>query len=243
MEEVGETLSRSSDPNPNHNSTGESADESSLLAGTDADLRVPCYCEENVWRLASRRLRHRGGLVGDGSSPYWVVFVSNHVKNVPMFHQRAASSPHEACCWDYHVVLLSGVRDGPDDRGVAGSGQEARWVWDVDSTLPYPCPLDEYLAQTFPYEWPYPHGPQFRLIEASVYLSTFASNRSHMYNGRTWSSPPPPYDIIQTEADANTLPYLVDFATRRRDETYRRLLHVGALGTILTLPQLQDFHM
>jgi hypothetical protein len=231
-----EEFLRASDPDPNHNSVGVSAAESSLLADTEADMRVPCYCEENVWRLVRRKLRHR---VQGGSSSCWVVFVSNPVKNVPMFHQRAASSPHDPCCWDYHVILLTDT----DQRCGQASVQESRWVWDVDSTLQYPCPLNEYLAQTFPYDWPHPHGPLFRLIEAFVYLNTFASDRSHMYDGRVWSSPPPPYDIIQTESDTNTLPYLLDFAARRRDETYRRLLQSGALGTILTLSQLREHHM
>ena len=40
------------------------AAETALSCASDRDLRVPCYCEENVWRLAHRRLRG-GGVVDD----------------------------------------------------------------------------------------------------------------------------------------------------------------------------------
>jgi N-terminal glutamine amidase len=114
-------------------------------------------------------------------------------------------------------------------------------VWDMDSTLSYPCRLSAYLDQTFPYDWPEPHGPQFRLVPADVYRNTFASNRSHMYSHRKWSAAPPPYDVIQTDSDTHTLPYLLDFASRLRDETHRRLAECGALGNIFSLQQLREY--
>ncbi len=43
----------------------------------------------------------------------------------------------EPVCWDYHVVLV----------GVDASGSWA--VWDLDTTLPFPCPLHTYLAAAF----------------------------------------------------------------------------------------------
>jgi protein N-terminal glutamine amidohydrolase len=222
----------SSDPDPNHNSSGVSAADSVRFVDEESDLRVPCYCEENVWRLVHRKLLQMnlgdGDCDGSSSVDYWVVFVSNPVKNVAMFHQRAASSPTAACCWDYHVILFSRDADG------------SVLVWDMDSTLNYPCPLSAYLDETFPYEWPAPHGPQFRIVPAAIYRNTFASNRSHMYNQHKWSAPPPPYDIIQTDSDTHTLPYLLDFSARLRDATYRRLSERGALGRIFSLQQVRE---
>jgi N-terminal glutamine amidase len=95
----------------------------------DHDLRHPYYCEENVWRLAHRKLRPPCGTTGSSSSGaatttapassarrsatppdeelFRVVFISNRRKAVPMLFQRASRAPESiACCWDYHVVLL-----------------------------------------------------------------------------------------------------------------------------------------
>jgi protein N-terminal glutamine amidohydrolase len=239
LEENATPSRSSSDPDPNHNSLGVSAAESARHVEEETDLRVPCYCKENVWRLVHRKLQHMnlddGTNTSDESGPssvdYWAVFVSNPVKNVPMFHQRAASSPSAACCWDYHVILFARDLDG-----------SSVLVWDMDSTLAYPSPLRTYLDRTFPYDWPDPHGPQFRLVPAPVFRNTFASNRSHMYNvnQRKWSAPPPPYDVIQTDADTHTLPYLLDFAERHRNETHRRLSECGALGRIFSLRQVRE---
>ncbi len=61
------------------------AAKSALQATSDESLRVPCYCEENVWRLAYRKSRlQRSG------EAYYVAFVSNPKGCVPMFEQLAA---------------------------------------------------------------------------------------------------------------------------------------------------------
>ena len=61
------------------------AEKSALQAPSDESLRVPCYCEENVWRLAYRRTRlQRSG------EAYYVAFVTNPKACVPMFEQLAA---------------------------------------------------------------------------------------------------------------------------------------------------------
>jgi len=64
------------------------AAKSALEATSDESLRVPCYCEENVWRLAYRKVHQQE--VRD-SKTYNVVFVSNPKACVPMFEQKAAS--------------------------------------------------------------------------------------------------------------------------------------------------------
>ena len=157
-----------------------SAEQSALEAPTDQELRVPYYCEENVYRLG---LRKRTQQPGDS---YYAVFISNTIKNVPMFQQKAAASGEVSVCWDYHVVLL---------RQRDGEGQAC--VYDMDSLLPYPCPLDTFLAHSFPYDWPYPFGPMFRVVPLELFLNNFGSDRSHMRDKKgRWNAPPPLYAPI-----------------------------------------------
>lgn len=47
-----------------------SAEESALEAPNDQALRVPYYCEENVWRLAVRKRTQQP------TDRFWVVFIS-----------------------------------------------------------------------------------------------------------------------------------------------------------------------
>lgn len=107
------------------------AGRTALEAPSDASLRVPCYCEENVWRLAYRHLNS----ATNNTSTYHVVFVSNERQCVAMWYQMAREGG--PCHWDYHVLLVETSRDGKT------------FVLDMDSQLPYPCPFDEYLEDTF----------------------------------------------------------------------------------------------
>jgi N-terminal glutamine amidase len=188
---------------------------------SDHDLRVACYCEENVWRIAYRKLhyptqheqlrlaesseQHNNNTNGTTTAKYVVAFISNKRQCVPMLHQRASSSPSEVpCCWDYHVILL-GVHNSQRDVGTTETKDTNNCVlvYDVDTTLqPYPISLAEYLMATFPNveeEYPYPeYRPRFRLISAPLFVQYFASDRRHMYNTTTqsWNAPPPTYACI-----------------------------------------------
>lgn len=150
------------------------ATTSALEAPNDKSLRIPCYCEENVWRLACRKLdennKQQQQQQQDEQS-YHVVFVSNKRKCVPMFHQVAAKNDpsNTPCCWDYHVILFcttsSGNRssNGISESAGASSSSETM-VLDIDSVLPYPCPLEDYLTETFPSDFNYTsvYAPMFR---------------------------------------------------------------------------------
>ena len=137
---------------------------SALKAPNDHSLRVPCYCEENVWRLACRKLNDNQFRDGGVAHQYHVVFVSNPRKCVPMFQQVAAKDPNAPCCWDYHVILLCTSAAPSGENGKPVNGATETVVLDVDSVLPYPCPLDEYLSRTFPtnFEYPAEFLPMFR---------------------------------------------------------------------------------
>mmetsp|Transcript_2857 Transcript_2857/g.4042 ORF Transcript_2857/g.4042 Transcript_2857/m.4042 type:complete len:292 (+) Transcript_2857:127-1002(+) len=115
-----------------------SAEHSALSCPTERELRVPCYCEENVWRLAYRRLHnqreqsppnHDNGIPHDDHSQIamnhnminnnnpnlHVVFISSEGRCCPMVGQLARSNPNEPCWWDYHVILLEILTTEEDD--------------------------------------------------------------------------------------------------------------------------------
>ena len=168
-----------------------SAAKSALNAPSDASLRVPCYCEENVWRLAFRKLWNdrNSGTPTNSSNKYFVLFVSNPKGCVPMFQQLASAQRDgdKPIFWDYHVILLEATTSKSGTR-----------IWDIDSRLECPISLKEYVSQTFPRheKWLEDYQPFFRVVDALVFLQHFSSDRSHMIVNGQWSAPPPEYDCI-----------------------------------------------
>ncbi|XP_078396008.1 protein N-terminal glutamine amidohydrolase isoform X1 [Cetorhinus maximus] len=149
-----------------------------------------CYCEENVWKLCEYVRNRRQHPLEE----WYTVFISNDQKMVPIWSQQSGSG-NEPVIWDYHVILLH-------DCG----GQHCE-VYDLDTTLPFPCAFDTYTKEAFRSEDLI--RPAFRrkmrVLRADLYLKTFASDRSHMkdVNGM-WRMTPPPYPCIQTrEAKMN----------------------------------------
>lgn len=211
----------------------------------DHEIRCPCYCEENVWRLAYRRYHHISSssrqrpASNTNDSNYYAVFISNERKQVPMFYQRAAESPEKLCIWDYHVVLIGTQKDQ--------SGRMHVLVYDVDTTLtPYPVSLNEYLEYTFSEQLSTTktyYAPIFRVIPASKYLQYFASDRSHMYNAhtRSWNATPPPYQCIMPSSTAKSnLQHFWNVSSK---------IHIDhdldfppeALGRVMTLQELKNY--
>ena len=129
------------------------------------------YCEENVWQLC----RHPA-LAG---RPLRAVFVSNAARACALWAQRGAPAPGEPVVWDYHLVAVEAA--------------DAARVWDLDSALGLPVPLDDYLAATFR-PVAEPHGPRFRVVDAAEYVGRLASDRGHMRApDGSWLMPPPPW--------------------------------------------------
>lgn len=180
--------------------------EASLVDCIDQDLRVPYYCEENVWRLASRKIRKKP------TALWFAVFISNRRKAVPMCQQLAQEDPSRPCFWDYHVILV-GVTGGES------SVHDVVRVYDIDSQCAYGCLITEYLEESFPFEL---HdktlNPMFRVIPASVYLEHFSSNRSHMFDQKTqtWNATPPTYTCIGLDRPTNFDRY-IDFSSKNED--------------------------
>lgn len=149
------------------------------------------YCEENVWHLAASAALHPG--------ERRVVLVSSLGDAVPLWCQRAAANPGDVVLWDYHVFL-------------AVIGRE-RWIYDLDTTLPFPCPLPEYLERTFGPGRGAPtlYRPHFRVVDGPQYRRAFSSDREHMRRqDGAWMSPPPPWPIITGQPPLLPLPAAID---------------------------------
>ncbi|KAM4630779.1 protein N-terminal glutamine amidohydrolase isoform 1-T1 [Polymixia lowei] len=157
----------------------------SITPSRETCVYTSCYCEENVWKLCEFINAERQNLVGE----VYAVFISNERRMVPLWKQRSGHGD-EPVIWDYHVILLH-----------VSSQWGQSLVYDLDSVLPFPCPLQLYAAQAFrsdqgikPAFW-----RKLRVIPANCFLKTFASDRSHMKDtGGAWRMPPPPYLCIQT---------------------------------------------
>jgi len=218
-----------------------SAAATSLAAHSEIELRVACYCEENVWRLAYRRLYARCQ-TPPTQSEYYVVFVSNPAKCVCFFHQKAASDPGKPVFWDYHVLLF----EHPTSRG--RHSKNGTLVWDVDSLLPYPCPLSTYLDHAFfTAEQDTDHDsemarevakvqPLFRVVPAATFLKHFRSDRSHMWDDvqKKWSATPPTYDAIVDETGqgrSNNLMTYINMTENLSDEVFGSVLALKDLAT------------
>jgi len=179
-----------------------------LLDRSDFDY-APYYCEENVWRLLARK--ELAGL------PAWAVLVASPGRDVVLMRQRAGRLLDGLVHWDYHVFAIA------DDR------TEGYAILDLDTDLPFPCRVPQYLEGTFPaQEMPSRSVPYLRLIESAEYLAAFASDRAHMRRpDGSWIAPPPPWPCIG-EGRANVLQAWIDMGRRHPG----RVLDVAALAAL-----------
>jgi protein N-terminal glutamine amidohydrolase len=132
------------------------------------------YCEENVWRLLASP-----ALVAMAS---WAVVVSNEKRDVVLLRQLSGRPVDGLVHWDYHVFAVAA-------EPVAG-----RLAFDLDSELPFPCPLTRYLEDTFPAGVQRAYEPRFRVMKGGEYLAGLVSDRSHMRRpDGSYLAPPPPW--------------------------------------------------
>ncbi|XP_002156880.2 protein N-terminal glutamine amidohydrolase isoform X1 [Hydra vulgaris] len=157
-----------------------------------------CYCEENVWKLCQQIKESQGVAI---LKEYFVVFISNKDRKIPLWMQKQGKDPLTPVLWDYHVILTQKPKIGPPK------------VFDLDSVLSFPCPLDMYLAQAIRSEHNIKkeYHRKFRIIAADDFLSKFASDRSHMLkpNGE-YIKPPPDYPPIRTADESMNLDEYID---------------------------------
>jgi len=156
------------------------------------------YCEENIWHLCQHPL-----LEGFSKN---VLIISNSAKNCPFYAQKSAEG-NLPVWWDYHVVLLA-TKDG------------VNFIYDFDSTLPFPSPLTDYLSQTFPNSdvWLSKDLPGFKVIDAAIYINKFYSDRSHMKDDSgNWIFTPPAWPAITNGGDI-MLYDLMNFSEKCQDQ-------------------------
>lgn len=145
------------------------------------------YCEENIWHLnQDQRFQ---------DLPRRVLFISNDQRCLAMRNQRIVEAG-EWCFWDYHVVFAV-CRAAP---GPGGSSRRRWLIYDLDSHLPFPCPLPAYLKGSFGFpglRLTEQYAPKFRVIDGPEYAVSLASDRSHMRQNGEYREPPPPWPLIQ----------------------------------------------
>lgn len=208
-------------------------------------LRVPNYCEENVWhvlRLASER-----GLPVDD---LFAVFISNPKRCIPFQRQKAATTEmNGVCLWDYHVIAIV-LSNGLNDKRSAH-------VYDVDSTLPFPSTLANYVAQSIAKTLPngmtyaqldeYGFRHHFRVVKYSELLSLFSSDRRHMRASKEkWTdvcepkyrSPPPTRPCITASdlSHPHSLPLFLKMSGTSEDDAFavdEELREMRAPGILL----------
>lgn len=181
-----------------------------LLSYADCiKLRTPNYCEENVWHILNYA-RDQGLDVGN----LFALFITNGKRCVPFRHQKAQMDNERLFVyWDYHVIPL--IRHQSIDVG------SQMFVYDVDSNLPFPTTLLEYLDRSFGRTIQEgsvfnilvenDFGPQFRVVRYNDLQSSFSSDRRHMkvvdsvQGGEMFQSPPPKNSCIR--ATAHNLPH------------------------------------
>ncbi|ELU08969.1 hypothetical protein CAPTEDRAFT_110208, partial [Capitella teleta] len=86
-------------------------------------------------------------------------------------------------------------------------------VYDLDTTLPFPCEFHEYITHAIKphFSWKEKYHRLFRVIPAKTFLDRFSSDRSHMLKAdMQWLSPPPTYPCIATSESSNNLPGFID---------------------------------
>ncbi|EOY09230.1 N-terminal glutamine amidohydrolase isoform 1 [Theobroma cacao] len=150
---------------------------------------TPCYCEENVYFLCKKLCSN--GIADAQGSDLFVVFISNDNKQIPLWHQKASNRADGVILWDYHAICIQRKRDG-----------DTHLVWDLDSSLPFPCPLATYVSETVRPSFQLFSEFQrfFRVVHAPIFLCHFASDRRHMKDSEgNWTAQPPTYETIVAE--------------------------------------------
>ncbi|KAL5708308.1 protein N-terminal glutamine amidohydrolase [Ranunculus cassubicifolius] len=194
-------------------------------------IHTPCYCEENVYMLCKRLIS-----IGVSNKDLFVVFISNDHKQVPLWHQRAGMRADGLTIWDYHVICIQRMKED----------QVPFQVWDLDSTLPFPSSLAQYVSKAIrPSFQVYPEYQRFfRVVHAPIFLRNFASDRSHMKDSAgNWISQPPSYEpIVAEDGTVHNLDKYMEIssadATSSDDLTQRVLSE--SFGVVISEEKLED---
>lgn len=158
------------------------------------------FCEENIWHLC------KNPALDDFSKK--VLIISNSRSYCPFWFQKSPNND-ETVWWNYHVILLA-------------SKSGSTLVYDFDTTLTVPISGSEYMLLTFGETVNFEADllPCFKVLDASDYLNSFVSDRSHMRDQHgNWLSPPPHWPSIGKNGDL-PLPALMDFSQSSKERIY-----------------------
>ncbi|ONK63681.1 uncharacterized protein A4U43_C07F17790 [Asparagus officinalis] len=134
------------------------------------------------------------GLADREGADLFVVFISNEEKRIPLWCQKASKTADGLVIWDYHVICIQSQNNN--------EGNAQFMVWDLDSSLPCPMPLKQYINEAIlpPFSLNPRYSRLFRVVHAPILFQCFASDRSHMKDSLgNWISPPPVYKPIVAE--------------------------------------------
>lgn len=192
-------------------------DSPSLPVKKEDFMYTSHYCEENVWMMASKiketfpeQLRY-----------CYPVFISNDFCHIPLWRQSASKQEDGLVIWDYHVIMVY-------------HNENETTVFDMDTTLPFPTPFDEYCRETFKSDeyLDSKFHRLFRVLTAESFLNNFSSDRSHMQKeDGSWVKPPPNYPAIKNTMEPHNLG---QYISMKRDE------NVVRFGTVLNLNSFLD---
>lgn len=186
--------------------------------------------------MLCKRLCNTGLSSNDGSDLF-VAFISNDHKQVPLWHQRASKRADGLTIWDYHVICIQRT----------GEGQDIFQVWDLDSTLPFPSPLSQYITEAIqPSFQVYPEYQRFfRVVHGPLFFRNFASDRRHMKDSAgNWVHQPPAYEpIVAADGTVHNLDKYVKIgaaeATSFNGDLSNRVLS-ESFGVVVGEGQLKD---
>ncbi|BBH07327.1 Protein N-terminal glutamine amidohydrolase [Prunus dulcis] len=145
--------------------------------------------EENVYLLC-KELGTKGIADAQISLLLNLLFVccGAKLKNVedPIVASEGQQPSRWDCSLDYHVICVQ--------RKGRGDSPSPHLVWDLDSSLPFPCPLAHYVSETIRPDFQTFSEFQryFRIVHAPLFLRCFASDRRHMKDSvGNWLHQPP----------------------------------------------------
>ena len=170
---------------------------SSLLPAKPECTYTRFYCEENVWHLADHVRRKNPALL----QHCYAVFISNDERLTPLWKQtkpdnnKGGEDDDGFVLWDYHVIFVYRAPEGLE-------------VFDLDNDLPFPCPMARYAREALHPETDFKpeFRRKFRVVPALEFVTTFASDRSHMrLEDGGWMKAPPAYPAIKTQKSSNNL--------------------------------------
>ncbi|DBA95842.1 TPA: Protein N-terminal glutamine amidohydrolase [Trebouxia sp. C0004] len=173
---------------------------------------TPCFCEENAYKLCEQLCKR--------CAHFHVAFISNPARQVPLWQQRASQRSDGFVLWDYHVIVLE-------------EGEKDCLVWDLDTTLPFPCTLLAYadIALNTQLLLDTEFARLFRVVSGNDYLQGFASDRSHMrLSNGAWQAVPPSYPCI-TASDGAAM-RLQDYISMTASACHHDPSAASLLGTV-----------